>query len=400
MPTPLTLSMVETLALATLGLLMGEFLTQRISVLERLCLPGPVLGGLILGSGITLLRTQQVPLSFDTSLQTPLMIAFFLAIGWTASLRNLRSGGLMVLKFLVLCSGVLLIQNLVGVWLAKSLGHPPLLGLLAGSVSLTGGPGTALAFAGAFEKAGVSGAGTIGTTCALAGIVLGGLLGAPTAALLMKFRGIKPPGRNEALPHESQPSENRVTLQMRDLPLHFGFFLLVMALGTLFGKFVQARGLTLPVTIGSMVVAAVVRNVHDTHKNHFLSEDWIESMGSIALSYFLVVATMTLELNQLAGIASTLVVILLVQTLLTVLIAATLVFRSSGRDYDAIVMSSGFIGFMLGTTANAMANMNGITSRHGTAPRAYLVVPIVGACFIDFINALVITLSIPWLSSS
>ena len=176
--------------------------------------------------------------------------------------------------------------------------------------------------------------------------------------------------------------------------LHIGFFLIVMAIGVLLGRWIQSSGLTLPIYIGAMIVAAVARNLHDSRGSNRFSEEWIDQIGSVALSYFLVVATMTLQLGQLTNLAGVLVLILAAQALLALVVAGTLVFAASGRDYDAAVMSGGFIGFMLGTTANALANMDAITARHGRAPRAYLVVPLVGACFVDFVNALVITFGV------
>ena len=403
METAYSLSLVETLAIAATGLFIGQLLVRKTAVLQRLCLPEPVIGGLLLCVVFTVARSSGLALQFDTSLQTPLMIAFFLSIGWMASLKNLRRGGPAVLKFLLICSGVLVIQNMIGVGVAKLLGQSPLLGLLAGSVSLTGGPGTALAFAPAFENAGVTSAGSIGTACALAGIILGGLLGSPTAASLLKkiksSSSVKLPPQNLASDQSlSLDAADGKTLDTSHFSLHFSFFVIVMAIGTILGKWIQATGLTLPIYIGSMIVAAIIRNIHDSREGRAFSEHWIDEIGSVALSYFLVVATMTLQLQQLASLAGVLLVILAIQTLVVLLIASTVVFRASGQDYDAAVISGGFIGFMLGTTANALANMDAMTSRHGAAPRAYLVVPLVGACFIDFINALVITFSIPLLS--
>lgn len=396
----LSLSLVETLAVAALGLVLGSLLVRFIPVLHRLCLPEPVLGGLALCAGFTIAQARGFSIQFDTSLQTPLMIAFFLSIGWMASLRNLKRGGPDVVKFLLLCSGVLVIQNLMGVGLAKLLGQNPLIGLLAGSVSMAGGPGTALAFAPAFEKAGLASAAPIGAACAIAGIVMGGLLGSPlSAALISRVRRLAPHAgsASTAAPESPQLSMEASAGQGVDpgqFRLHIGFFLIVMAIGVLLGRWIQSSGLTLPIYIGAMIVAAVARNLHDSRGSNRFSEEWIDQIGSVALSYFLVVATMTLQLGQLTNLAGVLVLILAAQALLALVVAGTLVFAASGRDYDAAVMSGGFIGFMLGTTANALANMDAITARHGRAPRAYLVVPLVGACFVDFVNALVITFGV------
>ena len=396
----ITLSLIETLAVAAVGLILGKWMARWVPLFQRLCLPEPVLGGLVMGGVFGLLEQGLgVTVGFELSLQTPLMIAFFTSIGWLASIQNLKKGGSEVIFFLLLCSSVLVLQNAVGMGLASLLGEAPLLGVLAGSVSLTGGPGTALAFAPAFEKAGVVGAGTIGTACALLGIILGGLLGAPVAATLVGRLSGAGPQKNPQNGQEVLISKDPLERAEGNLVTHLKLFLIVMALGSILGKWIQDRGITLPIYIGAMVIAALVRNILDAReragKRQAFSGDWVDELGTIALAYFLVIATMTLQFRQLQNLAGTLALILLVQTVLVMVIARWVVFRFFGRDYDAAVMAGGFVGFMLGTTANAMANMNSVSARYsarwGHPGRAFVVVPLVGACFIDFVNALVIT---------
>jgi len=396
----MTFSLIETLAIAAGGILLGKGLVRLFPILQELCLPEPVLGGLLLCVLFSL--SEMVggqPLQFDLTLQTPLMIAFFLSIGWMASWKNLRAGGSDVIKFFFLCGLILISQNLIGMGLAKALGQNPLVGALAGSVSLAGGPGTALAFAPAFEKAGVVGAGPIGTAAALAGIIMGGVLGSPMAArLISRFHlhsGRVASGKKAEVIESPISMAGHPDMDMGSLMNHLKFFFLVMALGAVVGHWIQRSGITLPIYIGAMIVAALLRNWHDlgrggAHKIK-LSHDWIEELGSIALSYFLVTATMTLQLKQLAGLATVLVIILAVQAVWIWILGSWLVFRFFGKNYDAAVIGAGFTGFMLGTTANAMANLNAVTKRYGPAPRAYLVVPLVGACGTDFVNAGVIT---------
>jgi len=397
----MTFSLIETLAIAAGGILLGKGLVRIFPILRELCLPEPVLGGLLLCVLFSLREmTGAQPLQFDLTLQTPLMIAFFLSIGWMASWKHLKAGGPDVVKFFLLCAVILVSQNIIGMGLAKALGQNPLIGALAGSVSMAGGPGTALAFAPAFEKAGVVGAGPIGTAAALAGIIMGGLLGSPLAARLIRKFQLKPPAQSSPKVFPSEPetvleAAEHPRLEGSHLMNHLKFFFVVMALGAVVGQWIQARGITLPVYIGAMIVAALLRNWHDLGKGGAqkvkLSHEWIEELGSISLSYFLVTATMTLQLKQLAGLAAVLVVILAVQAAWIWFLGSWLVFRFFGRNYDAAVIGGGFTGFMLGTTANAMANLNAITKRYGPAPRAYLVVPLVGACGTDFVNAAVIT---------
>ena len=393
-------SLIETLAIAAGGILLGKGLVRLFPILRDLCLPEPVLGGLLLCVLFSLRETTgAASLQFDLTLQTPLMIAFFLSIGWMASWKNLKAGGPDVVKFFLLCGLILISQNVIGMGLAKALGQDPLIGALAGSVSMAGGPGTALAFAPAFEKAGVAGAGPIATAAALAGIIMGGLLGSPLAARLIRrfhLRATAGESRPKTeIPETPITAAGHPDLESTSLMNHLKFFFLVMALGAVVGQWIQARGITLPVYIGAMIVAAALRNWYDLGKGGAqkvkLSHEWIEELGSIALSYFLVTATMTLQLKQLAGLATVLVIILTVQALWIWGLGSWLVFRFFGKNYEAAAISGGFVGFMLGTTANAMANLNAITKRHGPAPRAYLVVPLVGACGTDFVNAAVIT---------
>jgi len=245
----------------------------------------------------------------------------------------------------------------------------------------------------------VVGAGPIGTAAALAGIIMGGVLGSPMAARLIARFHLRPGPAGLAKKVETEESPITAAgypdMNAGNLMNHLKFFFLVMALGAVVGQWIQARGITLPVYIGAMIVAALLRNWHDLGRGGAnkiqLSHDWIEELGSIALSYFLVTATMTLQLKQLAGLAAVLVVILAVQAIWIWILGSWLVFRFFGKNYDAAVIGAGFTGFMLGTTANAMANLNAITKRYGPAPRAYLVVPLVGACGTDFVNAAVIT---------
>jgi ESS family glutamate:Na+ symporter len=398
----MSFNLIETLAFTALGLLLGRLLFRFFPVFDRLCLPEPVLGGLLLCGVFTVVKFfGGMEITFDTTLQSPLMLAFFLSIGWMASWRELRRGGRTVITFLLFCLVALVSQNVIGILLAMAMGEPPLLGVLAGSVALTGGPGTALAFAPAFEKAGLESAAPIGTACALAGIVIGGLMGSPQAArLIAKFR-LKPSPEDlsgtmpENVPVSMEEQVLHPDLSPAHLTNHLQFIIILMALGAALGEWIQARGITLPLYIGAMAVAALVRNGCDLKLGPLsrlpVSNSVIEELGSVALAYFLVMATMTLNLGQLAGMASVLVIILAVQAVWIFLVASILVFRCFGRDYDAAVIGAGFTGFMMGTMANAMANINAITRRYGPSPKAYLVVPIVGVCGVDFANSALIT---------
>jgi len=402
----LKLDLIQTLALAGVMLFIGYGLRRLIPVLGRYNLPAPVLGGLLVALVTLAAHSQGTALfQFDTTLQSPLMIVFFTSIGFGASLSLLRVGGPQVLLFFGVATVFAILQNLVGAALASMFGLPPLFGVLAGSVTLTGGPATGLAFAPLFEQAGVAGAASIAVAAAMAGIVGGGIVGGPVATFLLhrhKLTGPKTRPDDERqqtaldvlgagpdqpapqLPIGEDPNEYVV---LKNLVV----VLVAMGLGTWVSKGFTALGLTLPAYIGAMLVAAVIRNVDDRTRWLRLSPRIIDDIGAVALSLFLVVALMTLELWKLAGLALPLLTIVMAQIALVALVCVWPIFRLMGRDYEAAVMSGGFIGFMLGTTANAMAVMRALVERHGPAPRAFLVAPMVGAFFIDFTNALIIT---------
>jgi ESS family glutamate:Na+ symporter len=353
---------------------------------------------------------------FDTTLQPPLMIAFFTSIGFGASVALLRSGGPAVALFLGLATVVAVAQNLAGGAVASALGVPPLLGVLAGSVALTGGPATALAFAPLFEQAGITGAATLGVASAMVGIVTGGIIGGPIGTFLIERRQLRPaasraaapppPAPDPALtldpalafePPDPQPAPAAVGEDPGARVLLKGVVALVAAMaagswlsGWLNG-WLAAWGMTLPAYIGAMLVAAAARNLDDATGWIRLPLRLLDDLGNAALALFIAMALMTLKLWELQHLALPLFVIVLAQVVLIVLVCFWPTFRMMGRDYDAAVMSSGFCGFMLGTTANAMANMGVLVEKYGPAPRAYLVVPMVGAFFIDFTNAIIIT---------
>jgi ESS family glutamate:Na+ symporter len=317
-------------------------------------------------------------------------------------------GGPQVVLFLVIATVLTILQNVVGVLMAAPLGMHPLFGVLNGSVTLSGGPATGLAFAPAFERAGVPGASTVAIAAAMVGIVSGGLIGGPIGTLLIERFHLRRPSRRPVhapAPLAAEIVEDRLdSLTMRPdraLPADedkesYALLkaLVVILIAMWIGSWVSARftnaGVTLPAYIGAMLVAAVIRNMDDATRLVGLSQRVIDDIGNVALSLFLVLALMTLRLWELAGLALPMVLILAAQV---AMIAAVCwpVFRIMGRDYDAAVMSGGLCGFMLGTTANAMANMEALVDRYGPAPRAFLVVPMVGAFFIDFLNAVIIT---------
>jgi len=399
------LDLVQTVAFSGIILFVGYGLKKLIPPLARYNIPAPVAGGLPVAGLLTAayLRGWQ-PLAFDTTLQAPLMIAFFTSVGFGASINLLRRGGPLVIAFTIISSVVAAAQNVVGGLTAMALGQHPLMGVLAGSVTLTGGPATGLAFAPLFEQAGVAGASTLAVAAAMVGIVAGGLFGGPIGTFLMDRQGRRPgplpaPATLASLaePQFPEPAASGPVgedVEAYGLVKHLVLMMTAMWLGSWVSGWMAAAGLTLPAYIGAMLVAAVFRNIDDATGVVAMSQRTIDDLGNVALALFLVMALMTLRLWELGGLVGPLVAILTVQVALVALVCLFVIPRLMGRDYDAVVMSGGFCGFMLGTTANAMANMGALVERYGPAPKAYLVVPLVGAFFIDFVNALLITVAL------
>jgi ESS family glutamate:Na+ symporter len=410
----LTLDQIETVALAGLVLFVGYFVRRLVPILARYNIPAPVVGGLLMAGFITVARQWSwTPLAFTTTLQTPLMIAFFTTIGFGASLSLLRVGGPAVLLFFVLSTLMAVAQNVLGIVASYALGQHPLMGVLAGSVTLTGGPATGLAFAPQFEAAGVPAAATLAVAAAMAGIVGGGIIGGPVATRLIGrlglthghvhprgARGLAAAAVENAIDEQPQTAPGGEDVESYGLLKSLVLILTAMWIGSGVSAWINTVDLngngesdiTLPAYIGAMLIAAVIRNVDDASKVIGISQRTIDDLGGTALSLFLVMALMTLRLWDLVGVAVPLAIMLVLQIVAIAMVAATIVHRLMGRDYESAVMAGGFCGFMLGTTANAMANMEALVERYGPAPKAFLVVPMVGAFFVDFTNAIIITL--------
>lgn len=389
----LQLDAVQTLALAGLALFLGYGLCRVVPVFGRYNLPPPVMGGLVFAIVAWIAHGRDTTLFvLDTGLQAPLMIAFFTTIGFNASLQLLKISGRQVVMFLLLASGFAAAQNVLGIAVASAFGLHPLFGVLTGSTTMAGGPATGLAFAPLFEQAGVAGAESIAVASAMAGIVCGGLLGGPVATVLIRRFGLTSLRPSD----HTAPTDSAILMPATEAEREYSalksivVILVAMWLGAWVSKWISTTGITLPAYVGAMLVGAVVRNLDDQTKLIRLSVPTIELIGNVCLSLFLAVALMNLKLWDLAGLATPLLVTLALQCLM-VAAFCIFVFRAMGRDYDAAVMGGGFIGFMLGTTANAMAVMRALVERYGAAPRAFLVAPLVGAFFIDFSNALIIT---------
>ena len=394
----LKLDLLQTLTLAAVLYYGGLQLKRRVGILDRLNIPAAVLGGLAFALLVLIGRDRFLSIQLDTAAQPVLNVAFFTTIGMGASLALLKVGGRQVVIFLLLATGFCLVQNFLGIGIALGFDQSPLLGVMAGSVTLVGGPATGLAFSPLFEQAGLVGAGTLALASATFGIVCGGLTGGPLSTRLIQSRDLHSRGGRdesvvvvETLVVETEREDTGLIRNMVVLAL-------AMGIGSIVSRQFQSAGLTLPAYIGAMLVASVIRNLDDARGWFGIDQRAMEFVGGFALNIFLVVALMDLKLWQLAGQAIPLLVILAAQLLVVLLVAYSVVYLVMGRDYDAAVMSGGFVGFTMGTTANAVANMRAVCTQFGPAPRAFLVVPLVGAFFIDFTNSIIITFFLNWLN--
>jgi len=394
--------MIQTLAAGAVALFLGFELVDRLSFLRRYNIPVPVVGGLIIAVIVLVMRQYGVAvINFDTTLQTPLMNAFFTAIGFSASLSLLRAGGGQALVFLALAAFLAVVQSVIGIFSAVLFDQSPLLGVLIGPAALAGGPATALAFSPQFAAAGVPSAQTVAIAAAMSGIVLGGLVGGPIATRLLEKNALRSgptaarapiAGESPALTNAASTvtADNYEESARRSLRA-FAVILVAMGVGSWLSEVLKNAGFTLPGYVGAMIVAGLIRNFDDVTGLIVIPQDITEKIGAVALTLFLVVALMNVRLWELTAVAWPLIVNLVLQVITIAIFCWVVVFRTMGRDYDAAVMGGGFAGFMLGTTANAMAVMRTIVEKFGPAPRAFLVAPIIGAFFIDFTNAIVIT---------
>lgn len=399
MSVTIKLDMIQTLAVAAVVLFIGYGIRRRVGILDRFNIPAPVVGGFLFATAALILRQANLlAFEFDTTLQSPFMVAFFTTIGLGASLGLLKVGGPQVVLFWLLASVLAAIQNGAGVLIADLLGVNPFLGLISGSITMTGGHGTGAAFGKLLEEQyGMSGAVTLAMAAATFGLVSGGLLGGPVATLLVRRHALSGgPGSAGPVVSPDALDEEIDTEPAGEAPTAYtllraiAVILVAMGLGTVLSGWLK-QYLTLPGYIGAMLVAAVFRNGADATKWVRLDQRVIDDLGTIALSLFLTMALMSLKLWELLDLALPMLAILVVQVAMMGTFAYFITFRFMGRDYDAAVMAAGHSGFGLGATPNAVANMRSVVERFGAAPRAFLVVPMVGAFFIDFTNALVIT---------
>ena len=388
------IDMYQTLALSVVVLMLGQFLKQKINFLEKFCIPSPVVGGLIFSVLTCILySTGVVEFTFDDTLREVCMVFFFTSVGFQANLKVLKSGGKALAIFLGLVIVLIFMQNLLAVGVSHLIGLDSLVGLCTGSIPMVGGHGTAGAFGPVLEDFNVQGATTICTAAATFGLVAGSLIGGPIGKRLIEKKHLLDTivTEDDSLLVEEEKKHERHSNMYAAAVFQL---ILAVGLGTIISELLTKTGLTFPIYIGAMIVAAIIRNVGEYSGKFDIYMGEINNLGGICLSLFLGIAMITLKLWQLAELALPLMILLGAQLLLIFLYTYFVVFRVMGKDYDAAVLAAGTCGFGMGATPNAMANMQVLCDRYAPSVKAYLLVPLIGSLFADFINSLVITLFI------
>lgn len=391
-----TLDILQTTALALLLYCLGRLIVSKVEFLRKCCIPAPVVGGLIFALLHLLTHSMGwLTFSFDETLKDVFMVIFFTSVGFTASFKMLKRGTKDVFLFLLLATTMVILQNLMAAGLATAFQLDPRMGLAMGSIPMVGGHGTSGSFGPVLEDLGITGATTVAVAAATYGLVAGSLMGGPIAkAKINKFK-LKSKVSVDTLyevPGETAQEEEKASrVDVNSFTTSMVLLIVAAGIGTYITLGFKKIGITLPVYIGGMIIAVLVRNICDaSHKE--LPAKALDIWGNVSLTIFLSIALMSLRLWELAELAIPMIVVLLCQTLLMFLFASFVVYRVMGRDYEAAVMTSAFCGFGMGATPNAMANMQAIVGQFGPAPTAFFVVPIVGGMFIDFTNTALITL--------
>lgn len=383
----LALNLYLTTALAVIVYYLGNAIRKRVEFMRRYCIPAPVVGGIIIAAVVLVLRVSGILIiEMDTTLQQVFMLVFFCSIGFNARIGMLKKGGI-GLVIMTIAVGILCIcQDLIGAGIVRAFGMHPLLGTAIGSVPLVGGHGTAAAFGPLIEAMGVPYAETASYAAATYGLIAGCIIGGPLA--VSRIRKLKNP-ITSAAGEERKEEENKIHLEENKIMLGVSLLLLCVGLGTIISSILEML-MTFSAAVGSLIAGCIVRNVCDAKKIE-LPDKEIEITGNVSLGIFLSMAMMSMKLWELADLALPMIVTLAVETVFIACFTYFIIFNIMGRDYDAAVMLSGTCGFGLGATPNAIANMDAITKVYGTAPRAFLIIPILGSMITDILNSTIIT---------
>ena len=416
--TSIELDMIQTAGIGALALLVGMVLTRKVAFLQRFCVPSPVSGGIIFSLlTLVLYGWFHVEVSFDGTLKDVFMLAFFTSVGFQSDLRVIKQGGKLLVIMLSLLVAIIVLQNLMPIGITKLMGVNPLIGMAIGSISMTGGHGTAGGFAIVLEGMGLHGAGTIGMAAATFGLIAGSMIGGPLAERIIRTKLTHEqmqPQNDEIDPamagiesDEASPTgrTKRVSTNEQEFQQYAKAsycILLVMGAGTLLSWLLTKTGITFPTYFGALILAAIARNTlgfvsfkqngKRVKADKLLDMDRIISVGNICLSMFLGMAMISLKLWELQSLALPLIVILVAQVAMMDFFVYFIAFPLLGRSYDAAVLCAGICGFGLGATPNAMANMSAVCYKYRYTVKPFLIVPIIGAMFADLINTGMITL--------
>lgn len=410
----ISLDMLQSTGIGAIALVVGMLMTRKIGLLQKFCIPSPVSGGLVFSiATLILYKVFHIELSFDGTLKDVFMLAFFTSVGFQSNLKVLKQGGRTLVMMLILLIVIIIIQDAMPLLITKLMGVSPLIGMAAGSISMAGGHGTAGGFSSVLEHMGLQGAGTIAMAAATFGLIAGSVIGGPIAEKLIRTKltyeheiekdyeidpamaGIE---SDEASPagREKHLSSHEIEFQRYANATYA--LLIVMALGTIMSKLLQDTGITFPTYFGALIMAAIVRNIAEmTPYAKKLEIEKIVSVGNISLSIFLGMAMISLKLWELQTLALPLITILVCQVLMMMLLTYFIAFRILGSNYDAAVLVAGICGFGLGATPNAMANMSAVCYKYHYSVKPFLIVPIIGAMFVDLINTGIITTFLNWI---
>lgn len=379
--------MIMTAAIAGVLLVLGYAIRNKYKIFERLCIPPSVIGGFILAFIVAILRSMKVlQFDMDTSLQLPFMLAFFTCVGFGGSFKLLKAGGRLLIIYLISTWVLAVVQAVVGISLAKFLNIEPLLGLMAGTVSLVGGHGNAAAFGPLAEKAGVAGATTVAIASATYGLVVGSIIGGPVGDWLIKKNNVKIETDEEGL-QKNDVEAHTNPLTSNAYIHHLAFVFVFMACGIVFSNLIGMMNIpnfAIPSYVGAMFLAILFRNINDKHQIFELDSRIIDLISDIGLGFFLTIAIMTLKVWELIDLALPLIVILVVQTIVLFFFVILLIFPMLRKNYDAGVLSGGFMGWGLGIAATAVVCMGAICEKYELrSTKAFLIAPLCGAVFVD-----------------
>lgn len=383
-------STIQTMALAVIVFYLGKFLNNKFKFLKNNCIPDSVTGGTLFSFFILLgHETGSFSFIFEDSIKDIFMIAFFTTVGFSASIKLLKKAGLPVLMFLIAAILLAILQNVVGVGMAKILGVSPMIGLATGSLATTGGPGTVGAFGPIMESFGTPGATMVAMATATYALIAGSIIAGPICKRLIEKKNLIQ--KRVTLEEFQSFDDKSVTLELKNV-VPTGFQIIIaMGIGSLISNFLNSLGLVLPPYIGTMFAASIMRNLADETKLFSIDLEVVSVIGNFTLTMFLSMILMNFKLWELKELALPLIIMLIGQTILMGVFAYFITFTLTGKDYDAAIMTGGHCGCGFGTTPKALANMEALTEKYLPSPKAFFVIPIVGALFIDFFNAAIIT---------